>query len=255
MPPTPSRLKLIPPKGIDDTLYWRALLAPAALGVSLGIQLTLILIITLGPLPDWPSQDKLTVMGIAAIHPEYDVMAFILGCITVLITIAFSVMLWNRHLHAVQPRDVPHFLGFGYTLQLLAALLSGLAFIASSEIVRRSAFDRWQPNILELMVLLAPAALTVAVIAVHYASGRDTYEKASLPRLFEAGSAASLWISRLVGIGTIFGVAAPVYVPSTSTLAEAVHLFDEYLHWDHFAVGAAWAYSNGMALGTEVYCR
>ena len=81
-------------------------------------------------------------MGIAAIHPEYDVMAFIMGCVTVLITIASSVMLWNRHLHAVQPGDVPRFLGFGYALQLLTALLSGLAFIASSEIVRRSAFDR-----------------------------------------------------------------------------------------------------------------
>jgi hypothetical protein len=59
MPPTPSRLKLIPPKGIDDTLYWRALLAPAALGVSLGIQLTLILIITLGPSPIGPLRTSL----------------------------------------------------------------------------------------------------------------------------------------------------------------------------------------------------
>jgi hypothetical protein len=56
-------------------------------------------------------------------------------------------------------------------------------------------------------------------------------------------------------LGTVAGVVALVYVPSVSTLAGAVYLFDQYLHWDHFAISAAWAYSNGMALGTEIYCQ
>mgnify|MGYP006966883299 CR=1 FL=1 len=57
MSPTPNRFTLTTPKGIDTNVYWRTLLAPAALGISISVQLTLTLIIALGPRAQWPAPD------------------------------------------------------------------------------------------------------------------------------------------------------------------------------------------------------
>lgn len=241
--------------GLEDALYRRSLLAPAAVGISLGTQWTVVLMIALGPLAERPAMDSLTVVGTVAIHPEYDLPVFVLGCALTLIAIASHLFLWNRHLRRVPAKDAPRFLSFGYALQLLTAFVSGLAFIASCEIVRRSAFDRWQPSLGELSVLLAPSAFAIAMIAIHYVSANAAYEKALLPRVLAALSCGSPWRRRLIDLGAACGIVALVYVPSAATLTGAVYMYDKFFHWDHFAAGAAWAYANGMALGTEVYCQ
>ncbi len=211
--------------------------------------------IVLGPRAEWPAMDSLTAIGAVAIHPEYDLPAFVLGCVLTLVTIAFCLLLWNRHLRRVPTRDAPHFLAFGYALQLLIAFFSGLAFIASCEFVRRSAFDRWLPGPGELTVLLAPSAFAIVMMALHYVSSNAEFERAALPRVLAALSSGSPWLRRFVDLGAISGIVALVYVPSVATLAGAVYMYDKFFHWDHFAAGAAWASANGQALGTEVYCQ
>ena len=234
------------PKELPVRLYWACLTGPLFLGISLGIQFALTLVMAIGPLASWPPSEELTEMGRIYAHPSYDIKAYIIGCAMTVILTLLSIRVWNRHLKQTDVSEVGRKAVFSCIFQITASLVSLLAFFAVTEIVRRLVFRHWELHTGEIGLLLVPGILLTLLVLLYYLHEKTVYTITSF--IDQRGSC-------LIDIAVPIVICLLVYVSEISHLAGSIFLKEGFFHWDHFLMAPAVSFSSGKAFGTDFYSQ
>lgn len=226
-----------------------------AAAVSIGLQITLALVILLGPRAPKPKFDQLTTIGTVNLHPEYDIPAFGIGA---LITFAFALLvsrMGNRYLARFDQPAVRDHAAFTFNLNWTVSLAGLFAFWVCAEAVRRSAYNRWTPNAIETLLLLAPIVLASGLLALHYLRARNGLEKSPLTKLPPLLDPQNRSFARIIDLSTIILIVLMIYIPSVPQFMGRLYLAEQFFHWDHFLMTAAVQYTHGGAFGVDFYSQ
>ena len=256
-------------QGIEKGLWRAALYGPLSLGLSVGIQWMLVALIFWGPLPALPTKtSELTFLGASWFHPERDLFIYLIGCVlTVLGTIGL-VWLWKSDLRAQPASQMKGFAIASATAQLLLSVTSLVLFEIFLPLLRPLAANvQLIPSSVGLALLLIPGlcsliigafGLRFVVSRVGLNFGKNALEAwASLSRSASQDSLEPNYriIAALMDVLIVLLVSVIIYVPPWRELTGWLFRYDEFHHWDYFAVGPTLGFSHHRALGTEVYAQ
>ncbi len=236
---------------MPSELFNLCLAGPLLLGLSLGLQSIVALVAILGPLRGWPERDDLSYMGITLVHPEYDLHAYLAGCVATMVFVCAAVWLWAMYMRRFSLKETGDGLSreavASCAFQICAALVGIFAFIIATEAVRRMAYSRWRLNVAESAILLLPMAATWAATICYY------WRRDLLDRLAGVLVSGRKPLRFLWDIGFVAFIFLVIYIPSIKQFAGQLLMREGFFHWDHFVMAPAAAFSSGKALGTDTY--
>ena len=250
---------LSPPLGIDPKRYSLCLLGPLALGLSLGIQVTMTALMVLGPSDDQGYAAQLTEYGKQIARPEHDLSIFIVGALLTMAAVLVAVWYWRAKLACLQAANVAQTMTSSALLQGVLAITSLLSFL----LLVSSCWFSWDFRSVHSAAkpLLAPSdgvslllpgvlALLCAILDLEYGWLHST----------TSGSHFELWRRR---ISKVLLYAVPLFIilvvgvpPGRwSYLAGRFFMTDGCHHLNFFMMGPALSFAHGRAFGTEIYSQ
>lgn len=162
-------LRLDEPPSLPRDLYWRTVWAVLLLGVSLGLQATVIAMMAFGPLAPDVAPGTLTSVGQANVRPEWDLPAFQAGCVLTLGLCVVLVQAWNARLRRA---DGARAARPGAWLHAGLALASAGAFAALAEAAAAGVDEAFRLPVARLAPLALPAAAAALILLAHHVRGR-----------------------------------------------------------------------------------
>lgn len=164
-----DRFRLPIPDFLETSLYWSSCRAALALTTSLGLQVTLVLVIGIGPLAE-TSYDPaaLTEVGRFMLTVEYDTQAYAAGCLVTVFFACAGVWAWNRMLFRAGPDLAQATARRGAYFMLGLAGSSFAAFWAVIVWIGPGLADPRRVAALYLLLLAAPTMLTLVILAAAY---------------------------------------------------------------------------------------
>ena len=278
-------------EGPSPLLQRAGLFSAVLVGVSAGLQLTLIGLILIGPMKDLGARDQLTQLGAALFAPEYDLPIYVAGCA---LTVGLGILaggLWTRWARRLQlglaQAGIRHCLAYALVLQLSLSAFSMAVFMLLL-FGRYSEYRQYRPpttGIVEIGALFVPALALLLCVPVDLRRlrrevRREASQTPSSPpqkgtgtsqaSVFDGGKRVWLGASPLLqrtarwqGVGRagldwaipalIIGV---LYIPASLwSFVAGQCAAENLLHWSFFIMNPAVAYASGQALGTEAYTQ
>lgn len=223
----------------------------AGFGLALGLQFTFALVMILGPLAERPAHEDLTVMGQVNMHPEYDLPAFVLGCALTFLLILLTTWRWRRSLARFDAQGVEAAAAFALRMHVALTAAGVLAFLVCTELVRRSAYERWRLTPGETLLLLLPPLAMIAFALFHYSAA----PREPLRALVNIATRQRRFIDLGWDVAMPVGIFLLVYIPALPQFMGGLYLSEEFFHWDHFVMARAVGYMHGAALGTDLYAQ
>ncbi|MDQ6613561.1 MAG: hypothetical protein M3083_02055 [Actinomycetota bacterium] len=258
-----SRLVLPVPPGLQPEAYFAGLLASALFGVAAGTSLFLGGVLFLRTSGVVAHPKSYTVAGRLFYHPEHETESFLVGCaLTVGVVVAHAV-LWNRRLRPSVPdtasppaRRWAPWVGWALVVLCAGAALAGgvLSFFAGRHYVNAA---KPIPGFV-LAALLAVIAFCLVAGAVG-TPARFSWCPRWLPAEGSSDAGREPEPPRRWGRPSVLDVLVPtflttiLFIPAWRLAAGRVFVFEQFFHWDFFAMGPAVAYSHGQALGAHVH--
>jgi hypothetical protein len=160
-----DRLALTIPDTLPSSLYWSSCRAVLVLTTSLGLQVTAILMIGIGPLAELPYDPaELTNAGRFFLSAEYDTQAYAAGCALTILLAWAGLSVWNRLLLAAREERAESLARSGMRLLVGMAVgsLGGFALLLAW--VGPGLADDRQVEGAVLVLLSVPILLTLVVV-------------------------------------------------------------------------------------------
>lgn len=256
-------------QGIDKGLWRAALYGPLSLGLSVGIQWILLALILWGPLPALPTKtSELTVLGASWFHPERDLFIYLTGCVLTAIGTIGLVWFWRSGLRVQPASQMRGFAIASATVQLLLSVTSIALFGAFLPLLRPLAANvQLIPSSVGLALLLIPGVLSLVIgafglrfvvsrVGLNFGKNAfDAWESLSRCASHDSSKPNQRVVAALMDVLIVLLVCAIVYVPPWRELTGWLFRYDEFHHWDYFAIGPTLGFSHHRALGTEVYAQ
>ena len=252
-------IKIPPPPGLDPERYSLCLLGPLALGLSLGIQVTVTALLLLGPANPPAFDQQLTEYGKTLFHPEHDLAIFVAGSALTLAAALVAVWFWRAKLASLEAAKGAKamlssalFQGVLAAVSLLACLSLASSCWFSSDFQSAPSAARPLPGLADGVALLLPGAVALLCALIDLECGWSYLTAADVP--------GELWrqrVNRILLYATPLLIILLVGVPpgSWSYLAGRFFLTDECHHLNFFVMGPALAFAHGKAFGTELYSQ
>jgi hypothetical protein len=248
----------VPLQSADPKRYYRCLLGPLALGLSVGMQVTITAFLLLGPATVPGLADQLTSYGASLVRPEHDLLIYVAGAAFTVLMPWFLVWYWRGKVNAVEQSRAPGFM-------TAAALLQGMLAAASMVVYALLLFSRWfatdylaapasRPALgeFEAVRLLVPSLMALVCTVVDLEWGLD-----------QSARSAGRFDRANLSIGRLLRYAVPVFIVLVvgvspgrwRYLAGQVLGTDGCQHLNFFVMGPALSFSHGKAFGTEIYSQ
>lgn len=169
-------LRLTVPDFLTARLYWSSCRAVLVLAISLGLQAIVVLMVGIGPLAESTYDPSiLTGAGLFFVSAEYDLQAYAAGCVATVLLVCAGLWAWNRYLFRVGSDGGEWAARRGAGFMLALAVLSFAAFWTVLGSIGPGFADARRVATGDLILLAAPAVLTVVVTAAAYGIGwRET---------------------------------------------------------------------------------
>lgn len=241
-------LRLQCPEEVSESGFRSGVVSCATLGLALGVQFTVALIVWAGPMAPWPPPEELTTMGRVNMHPEYDLVAFVAGCVLALLLMLLTTRLFTRGLSEKADGGSEGDLSFSVSLNVGLTAASGFLFLVCVELVRRSAYERWHLTAAESVLLFSVPVATLALVLVHYGGP----SKSPLRSFGELLARKSEVLRVGCDLGVPLLLVLLLYVPAIPELVGGIYLNEAFFHWDHFSMARAVGFAHGSALGTDI---
>jgi hypothetical protein len=162
-------LRLRVPDSLAPPLYWSSCRAVLIFTTCIGLQVTVVLMIGIGPLAELATDPtELTAAGRFFLSAEYDTQAYAAGCVSTLLFACAGLWAWNRHLIRAERECVESVARWGARFQLGLAVASFAVFWAVLSSIGPGLADARRVAVGELLLLAAPAFLALAVVASAY---------------------------------------------------------------------------------------
>jgi len=259
-PPVPearaSRPVLTPPGGVETTAYWLGLTGALSLGLAVGIQLLLNVLMLLGPVQITPAMAaKWTAHGQVLIRPEREMPIFVAGSVIILgLMLAFAA-LWIRRLRRTAHEERRRFAWTAAIHQTFLAV-GGLALYFTLLWNRfpalpvdprgpmRVAIGRYATALLFL-----PAVLSIAC-ALADLSPRFRRQSAHRSRTIVAARIVlELALPALLVLSVFIPPGRWKPLAGWFLVSEALH------HWSYYAMAPALSFAHGKAFFTDFYSQ
>jgi len=247
------------PAGIEPQDYYRSLLGPLALGVSLGIQVTLTGFLLLGPASGEGRAERLTEFGKAMTRPEHDLAVYIAGVLLTLVAAAVAVWYWRAKLACLAAADAAETMrssGVLQTVLAVASLATFLPVLCSSwfshdlETVRSAVRPALDPSDALPMLLPGVVALLCAIFDLECAWSMSAAAAGRFDQWWRRINACLRYAVPLL-IVLLVGVPPGRW----GSLAGQFFESDGCHHLSFFMMAPALAFSHGKAFGTEIYSQ
>jgi hypothetical protein len=252
-------LFLSAPLGVDPKRYSLGLLGPMALGLSLGVQVTMTALLLLGPSDNQGYAAHLTEYGRRIARPEHDLSIFVAGAALTLAAEFLAVWYWRAKLACLDAAKAAETMTSSALLQSVLAGASFLTFL----LLASSCWFSWDFHSVPSAArpLLAPSdgvslllpgvlALLCALLDMEFRCARSSAPTGR----FE------LWhqrISRVLLYAVPLFIILIVGVPPGRWRYLAGQFFgtDGCHHLNFFFMGPALSFAQGKAFGTEIYSQ
>jgi hypothetical protein len=255
----PQKPVLSVPVGIEPKTYYRCLFGPLALGLSVGIQVTMTALMALGPTDDPGYAAQLTEYGKELARPEHDLSIFVAGAALTLAAVLVAVWYWRAKLACLEAPKVAGVMTSSALLQGVIAVASLFVFLvlvsaswftwdfrsASSAARPMLESSGWVSMLLPSVVALICAVLDLECGGSHATApaGRFELRHQRISRILLY--AVPLFLILIVGIPP----------GRWSYLTGRFFMIDRGLHLNFFMMGPALSFAHGKAFGTEIYSQ
>jgi hypothetical protein len=250
--------KRLPP-GVDPKRYSLCLLGPLALGLSVGMQVTMTAFLLLGPSGNQGFADQMTEYGKRLARPEHDLLIFVAGAALTLAAAIAAVWYWRAKLASLEAAKVAEIMTSSALLQGVLAVSSLLSFLLlacscwfSRDPYSAKSAARPLLEASEGIRMLVPGAVALLCAILDMECGWS----------HSTGTAGrfELWrqrISRVLLYTVPLFIILVVGVPPGRWpyLAGQFLGTDGFLHLNFFMMGPALSFAHGKAFGTEIYSQ
>ncbi len=250
---------LTPLGGVDPKRYSICLLGPLALGLSLGIQVTLTGLLMWGPGDHAGIASQLTDQGKIWANPENDLAIFLAGSCATMAAVLVMVWYWRAKLASLKSAHLAETMTASAVVQVLLAMMSLLACLLLASGCWFSHDFHIAPNatrpLLEMsdgISLMIPALLALLCAVLDLESGwlGMAAPVAGFERWRRRAGKFLLWA---VPILIVLAVGVP---PGRwSSLADQFFAVDLHHHLNFYMMGPALLFEHGRAFGTEIYSQ
>jgi len=152
-------LRLREPSGVAPAAYRASSRGVVAFAVVLGIQLTALAMIALGPLATPLPTAELTEIGRRNVRPQLDLPVFYAGCVATLLLVVAGAQLWSLRLRRLQAGLSATRARTGVFVHWILAAASLWAFVAVSDALAGAVGDDGRmPAAALLQLASVPAA-------------------------------------------------------------------------------------------------
>ena len=246
------------PTGVDPERYSLCLLGPLALGLSVGIQVTMTGFLLLGAGDDPALAGQLTEFGSKVTRPEHDLLIYIAGAAFTLFMSWLMVWYWRSKVAGIEASKAPVFMTAAALLEGVLAAVSMIVYALSlcstwfSHDFQAAASIRPPTSEFDAVTLLVPCLMALVCAAVDLECG-----------LNQSVESASRFEQRRLRLGKILHYAVPVCivlvvgVPPAKWRYVAGQFFGADLcqHLSFFIMGPALSFAHGRAFGSEIYSQ
>jgi hypothetical protein len=245
------------PDGVDPKHYYRCLLGPIALGLSVGVQITMTAFLLLGPGSTAGLADQLTQHGKAYTRPEHDLILYVLGAGLTVVMSGLTMWYWRARLARVEAARAPEFMTAAALLQGLLAMTSMVAFALLlcsdwfSRDFRSVAAIRAAPDKLDSIILLVPCVIALVCTTVDLWRGFGAEVTGAPKEQWRLRRDEILRYAVPVFVILILGVSPDRW----RYLAGQIFVPDLCHHLNFFFMGPALSFAHGKAFGTEIYSQ
>ncbi len=232
------------PQGVPAGTYFASLIGPILLSAVLGVQLVLAGVLFV-PVPPADTSD-LTQWGASFFIRDRDLSVFGVGSALALGLGVVLMWAWNRRV--MRRTSSPGSMRVTLAAQIAGAGILSVVFLLVWD-AGRSYLRQDLPVPVSFVVLCAAlAAATAGAVFMRLPSRRDPAPGADTGAPQPVERAFSV-LDLLVPLA----IASLVYVPIWRQLAGRFFVDESLFHWDYYTMSPALAYSQGKALGTEIY--
>jgi hypothetical protein len=225
---------------------WRHDLAPLLVGLVAGLQITLALLTRVGPYGSLPPSVHLTAWS-GDVKPERDLSMFVIGGVLTVVLAVGNALLWRRSTRA-QPADAAHstYLAVFQALTALAGLLLGIVLFYSRYPLAPGASMTVAAHMRDVVML---AVLPLATLLLPWLEARRM-RRSDVEDTPRARFAA-------LDILTPLFIWLVLFIPpgDWSPVAGRLMANERLHHWNFFAMDPAYAFTQGLSLGTERYTQ
>jgi hypothetical protein len=241
------------PGGVDPKRYSLCLLGPLALGLSVGLQLTMTAFLLLGPSSKAEIMDELTVFGKAELRPEYDLPIYAAGILGTLAAILMMDRWWRKRLAHVPAEHLGVVGPTGAFIQAAAAAGSMVLYLAivASRFVSTQAGSGERVEPMLGLVLLVPAAMALGWTVLDLSFGW-AYPRAGLESVNRWPHRMNHFLLYAVPVFLVLVVGIP---PSAWGFIAGQEFVGERFYHLNFFMGPALSFAHGKGFATEIFSQ
>ena len=247
------------PACLEPKAYYRCLLGPLALGLSVGMQVMMTAFLLLGPASDGGLANQLTEYGKKLSRPEHDLGLYVAGALFALVAAVVAVWFWRAKLAGLDAAKGAEIMRSSGMFQGVLAVISLLTFVVlvcscwfsrDPQSVPSAARPLLGPS--DGVSLLLPSIVALVCAILDLAGG--WLNSTASTSHFE------LWRQR---ISKVLLYAVPLFIilvlgvpPGRwSYMAGRILGSDGCHHLNFFMMGPAISFAHGKAFGTEIYSQ
>ena len=244
---------------IGNNCYSICLIGPLSLGVSLGVQVMMTVLMRWGISTDKTAfWDQLTEHGKSAAQPEREMPIYAAAVIFALGIVMLNWLWWQKQIKKISARQVNGYMTFSALLQGFAAAISMAVYLLLLFAYHFSRLSYAGQNTareplgqLAVITLLLPALMAVAWVVF------DTKRYLHLSKFPERGGQKGLRMSKFLLCATpVFIVLIVGVWPRAWTyLAGRIYQADQFHHLNFYMMAPALAFAHGKAFAIEIYSQ